>query len=286
VDPRAAFVKEAVTKFFSILRPSKPNGGNGRKSETKSYSLHGSTGETVYGDRPLRFRNLTLTEAEVPPDQDPANAPGFKIRISKLKPGRVQAGSLVRNRYISRGYSIGDAGKDPQLFTFIAYDEGELVGTVGLRLDSSRGLAADQLYAEEINALRSQGNRLCEFTRLAVDRSVASKPVLAGLFHTAYLYASVIRGSTHAVIEVNPRHVTFYRRALNFEILGGERVSPRVNAPAILLYVPFAAIGEGLARYAGQPPDASAGRSLFPYGFGPAEESGVLRRLRDLAAGA
>ena len=248
-------------------------------TEAKGYS-HGTTGETVYGDLPLRFRNLTLTEAEVPSAEDAANAPGFKIRISKLKRGRLQAGSLVSDRYSGKGYGIPEIKKEADLYTFIAYDEGQLVGTVGVRLDSRRGLAADQLYGEELTALREQRYRLCEFTRLAVDKRAASKPVLAGLFHTAYLYASVMRGMTHAVIEVNPRHVLFYRRALSFEVLGTERLSPRVNAPAVLLCVPFATIAEGLARFAGRPDEPASGRSLFPYGFGPDEEIGVLRRLR------
>jgi hypothetical protein len=279
-------VKDSFQKFLAILRTHKvlaavaPKLASG--SETKGYSLHPSTGETVYDDRPLRFRNLTLTEADVPALEDPANAPGFKIRISRLRRGRVQAGTLVDNRYAGRGYQVPGLKKDPDLYTFIAYDEGHLVGTVGVRLDSQTGLAADDLYGEEVRALRERGHRLCEFTRLAVDKSVASKPVLAGLFHTAYLYASVIRGSTHAVIEVNPRHVVFYRRALSFEVLGTERMSSRVDAPAVLLCVAFVTIAEGLAKYAGRPGDPGAGRSLFPYGFAADEEIGVLRRLTEL----
>ena len=209
----------------------------GAGTEAKGYA-HATTGETVYGDLPLRFRNLTLAEAEVPALDDSVNLPGFKIRISKLKRGHLQAGSLVSDRYAGKGYGIPEIKKEADLYTFIAYDEGQLVGTVGVRLDSRRGLAADQLYSEELSALRDQRFRLCEFTRLAVDKRVASKPVLAGLFHTAYLFASVMRGMTHAVIEVNPRHVVFYRRALSFEVLGTERLSSRVNAPAVLLCVP------------------------------------------------
>ena len=93
----------------------------------------------------------------------------------------------------------------------------------------------------------SRGRQICEFTRLAVDKNAASKPVLAGLFHTAYLYASVIRGCTHAVIEVNPRHVAFYGRALRFDPIGEERMNRRVNAPAVLLCAPFAT-AEGIAQ--------------------------------------
>ena len=133
--------------------------------------------------------------------------------------------------------------------------------------------------------MRERGYRLCEFTRLAVDKTVASKPVLAGLFHTAYLYAAVIRDYTHAVIEVNPRHVTFYRRALGFEPIGPKRTNLRVNAPAVLLCVPFAAIAEGLERYAGKPLAAGVARSLFPYGFPPSEERGVLGAVARAGAG-
>ena len=98
--------------------------------------------------------------------------------------------------------------------------------------------------------------------------------MLAGLFHTAYLYASVIRGYTHAVIEVNPRHVAFYGRALKFEPIGEERMNKRVNAPAVLLCAPFATIADGFARFAGKPEAPGAGRSLFVYGFPPEEEAG------------
>ena len=93
---------------------------------------------------------------------------------------------------------------DPNLSTFLAYDEGRMVGTVSVRLDSPSGLSSDRLYPEELAGLRRAGHKLCEFTRLAVDSKSASKPVLAGLFHTAFLYASRLHGFTHAVIEVNP----------------------------------------------------------------------------------
>jgi hypothetical protein len=143
-------------------------------------------------------------------------------------------------------------------------------------------LFADGLYRPEIDRLRRAGWRICEFTRLAVDSSAASKRVLAGLFHTAYLFASKIRGYTHAIIEVNPRHVAFYGKELKFEVIGPERLDTRVNAPAVLLCVPFSSIAEGLASKAGKRPPAGGKRSLFHYGFPLREEIGVLNRLTDL----
>ena len=244
-----------------------------------------NTGETVFADRPLRFRSLTVAEADLSVLEAPDGFHGgFKIRVARLGGRRREAGKLVERRYAGRGYTIPSQPQEPQLTTFIAYDEGQLVGTVSVRLDSDEGLSADELYRNEIDALRTAGAHICEFTRLAVDKTAASKPVLAGLFHTAYLYASVIRGSTHAVIEVNPRHVVFYGRALRFDPIGEERMNRRVDAPAVLLCAPFATIAEGLANYAGKPEAPGAGRSLFLYGFPQEDEPGVLKRLRELVA--
>jgi len=243
------------------------------------------SGETVFDDRPLRFRSLTVGAADLSVLEAPEGFHGgFKIRVAKLGGRRREAGKLVEKRYAGRGYTIPGFEPDPQLSTFIAYDEGQLVGTVSVRLDSAKGLSADELYRGEIDALRSAGARICEFTRLAVDKTAASKPVLAGLFHTAYLYASVIRGFTHAVIEVNPRHVAFYGRALRFDPIGEERMNRRVSALAVLLCAPFAMIAEGIAKYAGKPDVPGATRSLFLYGFPPEDEPGVLRRLRAIVS--
>ena len=243
-----------------------------------------TTGETVFhASRSERFRSLTVTSADLSALEAPEGFHGgFKIRVARLGDRPREAGRYVERRYTGRGYTISKVQDLP--LSFIAYDEGQLVGTVSVRLDSEKGLSADELYRKEIDALRSAGARLCEFTRLAVDKTAASKPVLAGLFHTAYLYASVIRGYTHAVIEVNPRHVAFYGRALCFDPIGDERLNARVNAPAVLLCAPFATIAEGIAKFAGKPDAPGAGRSLFAYGFPPVDEPGVLRRLRELVA--
>jgi len=244
-----------------------------------------TTGHTVFNDRPLRLRTFTLAEPDVPTLEHPATIPGgaFKIRIAKRSGAHRDAKTLVRDKYATRGYAVPAVEGKPRSFTFIAYDEGRLVGTVTVGTDSSAGMFADGLYRAEIDRMRAEGWRICEFTRLAVDRNAASKRVLAGLFHTAYLFASKIRGYTHAIIEVNPRHVAFYGKELRFEVIGPERLDPRVNAPAVLLCAPFAAIADGLAKNAGKRPPHGGKRSLFHYGFAPGEEAGVLNRLTELA---
>jgi len=241
----------------------------------------------VYGDIPLRLRNLAVPETTELAFIDASSlVDGFKIRVAKLSPGRRDSVSLVERRYGSVGYNVPGYNSDPYLMTFVAYDEGVLVGTVSVRRDSEHRLSADELYRDELEQLREAGSRLCEFTRLACDSSAARKPVLAGLFHTAYLYGSVIHRCTHGVIEVTPQHAAFYHRALRFEQIGSERLNPRVNTHGVLMCVPFEAIAAGLANYAGKPNVPGARSSLFLYGFPPEGEASVLNRLRARLAAA
>ncbi len=158
----------------------------------------------------------------------------------------------MRKRYEGRGYLTSTTLVSAHSCTFSAYDEGRLSGTVTLRLDSEDGLAADELYGDETRALREQGHKICEFTRLAVDTAHISYPVLAALFHTVFLFAQKLRGFDYAVIEVNPRHVGYYRRALGFEAIGGRRHNTRVNAPAVLMGVSFDVIASKLEHHAGK----------------------------------
>jgi N-acyl amino acid synthase FeeM len=288
-------LKESIRKLLGKLRRDEVQGPpaptkrrhHHRRRSRKTPRRQGPdiTGQTVFHDRPLRFRSLTLTEPDLQALEHPSDILGaFKIRVAKRSGAHHDAHLLVQEKYVGRGYTLPLAAPQPRVSTFIAYDEGRVVGTVGLGTDSERGLSADELYREEIDRLRAAGCRICEFTRLAVDRTAASKSVLAGLFHTAYLYASKIGGYTHAVIEVNPRHVAFYGRELKFEPIGPERLNTRVNAPAVLLCVSFETIAQGLAKYAGKSPLLKAKRTLFHYGFPPEAERGVLKRLYELVA--
>jgi hypothetical protein len=241
----------------------------------------GKSGLTVFDDRALRFRNLTLDGGIDESIEDPdALQSAFKIRVGKREGFPREARTLVARHYGDRGDATKMAEADPHVFKLVAYDQGELVGTVSIRIDSEKGLSANELYNEELDVLRKSGAKLCEFTRLAIDVVNVSKSVLAGLFHTAYLYAGEVHGCTFTVVEVNPRHVSFYRRALKFEPIGPERTNVRVNAPAVLVCASFDAIAEGVKRFGGKHDQFSNERTLFPYCFAPKDEAGVLQRLK------
>jgi len=241
------------------------------------------TGFTVHRDLALRLRDLSLDLHTPFADQSP-EVGVFKIRVAGSPQTRHEASSLVRKRYAGRGYLTSTTLVSTHACTFSAYDEGQLSGTLSLRLDSEEGLAADELYREETRALRARGHKICEFTRLAVDTTHIPYPVLAALFHTVFLFAQKLHGFDYAVIEVNPRHVGYYQRTLGFAVIGARRHNTRVNAPAVLMGVAFSDIAMKLEHHAGRGRRARSARNLYEHGFSPAEAEGVLGRLRSLQA--
>jgi hypothetical protein len=147
------------------------------------------------------------------------------------------AATLVESRYAERGYRLsGDDGGAPRPgATLIAAERDAIVGTVTLNLDGRDGLAADRSYAEVIDSARRAGRTVCELTRLALTADGDSRPVLAALFGGAYLVGRRLHRVTDLFIEVNPRHARFYRVLFGFAQAAGERLCPRVMAPAVLL---------------------------------------------------
>jgi hypothetical protein len=151
-----------------------------------------------------------------------------------------EASRLVQARYSWRGYlTPGDdapAGFEGRCaVTLIAETGGATVGTVTIGLDGPHGLLADQSYAEEVSALRARGRRVCELGRLALAEQADTKTVLSILFSLAYGVGKALQDVTDVFIEVNPRHVAFYRRVFGFVTDAGERFCERVQAPAVLL---------------------------------------------------
>jgi hypothetical protein len=210
-------------------------------------------------------------------------AADLSIALAPPHAARNRIGRLVQRRYAWRGYRLsgGEPLYDPNArITLVAATGPQAFGTLTVGMEGTAGLQADELYREEMNAIRAARLVICEFTRLAVDPEYGTKESLAALFHVAFLYASAVRGCDEIVIEVNPRHVPFYERMLGFVEAGPERVCPRVSAPAVLLRLSCSHAAAEIARCGGHRQGA---RSLYPYFLGPREAEAVLRRT--LAAG-
>ncbi|WP_144006571.1 long-chain N-acyl amino acid synthase [Pelomonas sp. KK5] len=213
---------------------------------------------------------------------------GFAIHAALDRQQRHAARALQMRRYAQRGYQVKDGGDDLErhLLTLRAECDERTVGTLGIRCDSEHGLNAELVFPDEVAAMRDAGRSLCEFTKLALDQQEApSKHVLAALFHTAYIHAHHITGAKWLVIEVNPRHVPYYRRMLGFKVSAEARPNPRVKAPAVLMTLDFGFVEQQVEAYGGRPELSSETRTLYPYFYSPEEEFAILERMRGSDSG-
>ena len=207
----------------------------------------------------------------------------FQIRLAN-ESWRAKSNLLVERRYSSRGYKGDVLGTSlrRESVTVQACNGEEVFGTVNVGFDSKAGLACDALYKSEIDTFRKHGTIPAEFTRLAVEPECGSKELLGCLFHIASLFAATTGRATDMFIEVNPRHVAFYKRMLNFVPAGECKICPRVDAPAVLLHLEMAYVRQQIALYGGHRGESK--RSLYSYFCSLEEEATLLRRMRDAQA--
>lgn len=218
----------------------------------------------------------------MPATDDIECLPYFRIRAADSSGERSSASILIDKMYATRGYKTTPlpAESTPNLITLVASNHRSTIGTLTIGFDSGDGLLVDGLFPDEVDKLRDAGRTVCEFTKLAMDNVTRSKPVLAALFNVAYIYAHKIKDADNLLIEVNPRHVRYYRSMLGFTAIGPRRLNRRVNAPAVLLSLDLAYAREQINTLGGKPELAETCRSLYPFSFSSREEAGIIARLR------
>lgn len=169
---------------------------------------------------------------------------------------KQRASRLLRDRYAWRGYHVADVEHEERRatgtdFTLVAEYRDRTAGTLTIGLDGSKGLLAERGYSDVIATARDAGSILCELTRLAVAEWADGKAVMAALFQAAYTIGRQAHGVTHAFVEVNPRHASFYRRAFGFVMAANERFCERAKAPSVLLLLDLSNLDERLKSLAG-----------------------------------
>ncbi len=187
---------------------------------------------------------------------------GLRATVARESAEFGAARELVEQRYTARGYQcMSDAGRpvrETHAVTLLATHNGTTVGTMTLRFDSPRGLNVDEACSAVVGALRAAGGVACELTCLALAPEADSQATLAVLFRLAYFIGDKL-DVTDVFIEVNPRHERFYKRVLGFDTAAGERMCPRVQAPAVLLHQDMIQLG---VRLGGFPPPTRHGAEL------------------------
>ena len=206
---------------------------------------------------------------------------------SREKAYRLVYGLYREKEYIQPNVSrmwLGVFDALPETITLLVErtGEAEAVGALTVVFDSAAGLPADELYREELDALRASGRRLSEIISLGVATDAAGGPdVLVKLFNLVYIASRRIRGATDFVITVNPRHVKFYEKTLLFVAAGPERDYRKVGgAPALLLRldldIPERQVGLEHGPVETRPPKS---RTLYPMFHAPTEEPTIIADL-------
>lgn len=234
----------------------------------------------------MLVKEMPIASFRTPPAQmaGPVHAGSqiVNVRLAISAERHADAGVLLQRMYAWRGYALeAGTGLGSKEFTLYAETGGELVGTVSLYLDDHGVLPADEHFGDLLALLRREGCRLCEPSRLAIDGGMP-KRVFAALMHISHLYAARLHGCTDYIIEVNPRHVAFYRQVLGFSEFGAERHCERVGAPAVLLRLPIDHMRDQIGQWAGTLGQQRAERSLYPYFFPLRDEPAITARLAAL----
>ena len=244
----------------------------------------GSTVMALPSLHSLRRRNLQMQDGEeTAPHSHGIEKRQFKIRLANMPTIRSEASMLIKERYVQRGYGVQELHENPNRMTIVAYDGTEAIGTLSIGFDSEAGLLSDALYKPEIDALRGQGRRVCEFIKFAIHPSSVSINVVAALFHVAFIHAHRIYRFDDVVMEITPQHFRFYKRALGFRQIGAARVNERVNTTGVLSHCRFSYIGAQLKRFGGNIKARKEEKSIYPYGFSAEEEHEIIDRISSLS---
>lgn len=173
----------------------------------------------------------------------------YHIRVASDRNSRQRAYALAHRVYREAGFApsgstlcVAPYDLSPQTLTLLAEDNaGNDCATISVVFDTSEGLPCDEIYRQEVDALRAQGCLMAEVTRLAINETcVGAKKLLLHLFNYSYIFSRIVRGNSDLIVEVNPRHVSYYQRILRFQQAGPQRPCSRVQgAPAVLLRLSF-----------------------------------------------
>jgi hypothetical protein len=170
------------------------------------------------------------------------HGPGLRVDEMTVRPAASrqeleEAYRLVYVSYRRRGYIEESAAgvrltvfnAFPSTVTFVSVLRGQVVATVTLVPDTPVGLPMDEIYREEVDALRHAGRTPVEVTMLADRRREIHRalPMLLRLMKHVFDYAMLVLRADDLCITINPRHETYYERFL-FRPLGGLKSYPSV----------------------------------------------------------
>jgi len=185
----------------------------------------------------------------------PRDTTDIQYRIASTRKEREAAFRLVYHSYLRAG--LGERNRYNMRVTpyhllestemFIAERQGNIIFTMSLIMDGKDlGMPLEMVYGDEVEKLRQSGRGLGEVSCLAGCTNFRQMreffPVFVSTSRLMVQYARH-RGLDAILAAVHPKHARFYRRYMDFHVLGGERAYPTVrNNPAVALWLEFSRI--------------------------------------------
>lgn len=211
----------------------------------------------------------------------------IKISIANNVTDRVEAYKLLYSVYVEKKFATPNKSKmwyslfdaQPETVTFIAKENNKVVGAITVVFNSTMGLPANDLYADEINEFIADGHKVAEIISLGIQKKARyAQKILIKLFNFAYLAARGLHSVTDLIITVNPKHVPFYSRKLLFDRLGGNKCYEKVGgAEAVLLKLDLKNIEKTVdkARL-----EKTSKKAIYQYFFKASEKLEVVKKIK------
>jgi len=136
----------------------------------------------------------------------------------------------------------------PDTATLVAKADGKIVGVQSLIPDAEYvGIPSDRAFRGEIDALRSEGRRVCEAANEAVAAEYRRSAIPTELMRCCFAHA-VSTGCTDVVTAVSPGHAKFYA-LMGFETISPVRsFSEMLRDPVVVVRFNFDTVRDHVAK--------------------------------------
>jgi len=167
---------------------------------------------------------------------------GLTFGLARDPSQRMQALRLRQDVYVRKGliasHARGHLYVPPQSFlprsALLVARRGEtVIGTLSVYADSEMGLPMEEVHPREVERMRLQASSIAEVGGLAVAEEARAFGVTLMLYYAMFRW-SIANKFASLVACTHPSVTRVYQTAFLFEVLGEERVHPRLcDAPSI-----------------------------------------------------
>ena len=184
-------------------------------------------------------------ESVTPPTQKESAA--FDIRPMRTAHDLINIYRLVHDAYVERGYieprSDGQLVLYPHLdhipetTVLIAEQDGQIVGTNSLTVDSPRGLPSDEDFKKECDNIRAERRKLAGSWRLCTRTGFRDERSIVMELIARTVQMTLENKIETCVFTVHPRHARVYEKLLNMQtvVRREQTVKGLQNAPAVFM---------------------------------------------------